>query len=106
MMRKLILQIDITLDGFVADKADDHRWATPDPEMNREASELLDTVDAILLGRVAFEQFASFWPTANFAPSTTEYRIARQLNEATKIVFSRTLKQAKWGTWNNAKVIN
>jgi dihydrofolate reductase len=105
-MRKVILQIDITLDSFVAGKDDDHSWVKSDPEMNREGSELLDTVDTILLGRVAYEEFSSFWPTASFDPSTTEYKIARQLNEATKIVFSRTLKQAEWGTWNNAKVIN
>ena len=53
-MRKVILQIDVSLDGFVADKNDGHAWATSDPEMNREASELLDTVDTILLGRVAY----------------------------------------------------
>jgi dihydrofolate reductase len=106
IMRKVILQIDITLDGFVAGRDDDHSWVKSDPEMNREGSELLDTVDTILLGRVAYEQFASFWPTATFDASTTEYKIARQLNEATKIVFSKTLEHAEWGTWNNAKVIH
>ncbi len=104
-MRKVILQIDITIDGFVAGENDDTSWVTSDAEMNQEASELLDTVDTILLGRVAYQQFVPFWPTANFAPSTIEHTIARQVNEATKIVFSKTLKQVEWGTWNNASVM-
>ena len=52
-MRKVILQIDVSLDGFVAGANDDTSWVTDDEAMNREASELLDTVDTILLGRVA-----------------------------------------------------
>ena len=104
-MRKFILQIDISLDGFAAGANDDTRWVTSDAEMNQDASELLDTVDTLLLGRVAYQVFVRFWPTANFDPSTIEHKIACHLNKATKLIFSRTLEQVEWGTWGNAKLI-
>ncbi|MEO8609228.1 MAG: dihydrofolate reductase family protein [Chloroflexota bacterium] len=105
-MRKVILQIDVTLDGFSAASDGSLDWVTADEAMNREATDLLDTVDTILLGRVAYQAFVAYWPFADMNESTTAGRITRQLNEATKIVFSKTLQQVEWGTWNNAQLIH
>jgi dihydrofolate reductase len=104
-MRKLILQIDVSLDGFVAGQNNDTSWVTSDEAMNQEASDLLSTVDTILLGRVAYQQFVTYWPFADVNAATTLSKITRQINEATKLIFSRTLKQVEWGTWNNARLI-
>ncbi|MDQ6851079.1 MAG: dihydrofolate reductase family protein, partial [Actinomycetota bacterium] len=43
------------------------------------------------MGRVTYEQMASFWPT-----STAEY--AKPMNAIPKVVFSTTLTQAHWPT--------
>ncbi len=53
-MRKVILQIDTSLDGFIAGVNGDMEWIRPAPDMNRDASDLLSTADTILLGRVAY----------------------------------------------------
>ena len=53
---------------------------------------VLDSVwaaGAHLMGRVTYEEMASFWPT-----STSEY--ARPMNEIPKVVFSKTLQKADW----------
>jgi dihydrofolate reductase len=104
-MRKVILQIDLSIDGFIADANGEHKWVTGDAEMNRDASDLLSTVDTILLGRVAYEDFIQFWPTADVSGKTIESTIAAQVNQADKLIFSRTLDQVGWGTWNNARLV-
>ena len=105
-MRHVILQIDITLDGFVAGSNGETDWVTADEAMNHDANALLGTVDTIVLGRVAYQQFAAYWPFADTTASSTESQIARQLNAATKVVFSRTLETVEWGHWKNAKLMN
>ncbi|MEP6985032.1 MAG: dihydrofolate reductase family protein [Chloroflexota bacterium] len=106
MTRKVILQIDVTLDGFIAAADGDTSWVTTDDEMNQDAYELLTTADTILLGRVAYQAFSAFWPFADVDATTTFSKITRHLNEATKLVFSKTLKQVEWGRWNNAQLIH
>ena len=56
---------------------------------------LLDAVDTILLGRVAYQLLASYWP------SSTE-SLAPVLNDLPKIVFSRTLEKVEW---NNSRLV-
>jgi dihydrofolate reductase len=105
MMRKVILQIDLTLDGFIADSDGRLDWMSPGPDMNQDASDLLDTVDTILLGRVAYQLMSKYWPFADMTAPTIESKITSQLNHATKIVFSRTLETVEWGAWNNARLV-
>ena len=105
-MRQVILQIDITLDGFIAGPDGELNWVKADEEMNQDANALLRTVDTVLLGRRAYQLFAQYWPFADTNASSTESQIARQLNQATKVVFSKTLGTVAWGQWNNARLVN
>ena len=104
-MRQVILQIDITLDGFIAGPNGEMGWVKADEEMNQDANELLSTADTILLGRLAYQLFADYWPFADTNATSTESKIAYQLNHATKVVFSRTLDKVEWGKWNNARLV-
>jgi dihydrofolate reductase len=104
-VRKVILQIDVTLDGFVAGPNGETDWVTEDAEMNQDAYDLLTTADTILLGRVAYQMFVSYWPFVDLNGSNIESKIAHQLNQATKIVFSRTLEKVEWGNWDNARLV-
>lgn len=100
-MRKVILSMMVSLDGFIEGPNRDLDWPIVDKEIDRYADELLDTVDAILLGRVTYQLFVDFWPSA----TTEEEIITDKMNEIPKIVFSRTLDKAPWGKWNNARVV-
>ena len=104
-MRKVILQIDVSLDGFIAGANGETDWVTSEEVMNQDASTLLDTVDTILLGRVAYQDFSSFWPFADMTAPTTISKITSQINHADKIIFSKTLDQVEWGAFNNARLI-
>jgi dihydrofolate reductase len=102
--RHVILQIDISLDGFVSGPQGELDWISATEAMNQDAHALLATADTVLLGRVAYEMFATFWPSAEIDPATTVGQIAQRLNLAEKIVFSRTLASVAWGRWNTIRL--
>jgi dihydrofolate reductase len=89
-MRRLILQTGISIDGYVAALDRSHPWSGAQDEGVKRW--ILDSVwgaGAHLMGRVTYEEMASFWPT-----STSDY--ARPMNEIPKVVFSKTLQHAGW----------
>src|SRR5262249_36868736 len=100
-VRKVILSMMVSLDGFIEGANRELDWTIVDKEVDTYADDLLSTVDAILLGRRTYQLFVDFWPTA----TTEEEIIADKMNEIPKIVFSRTLEKAPWGKWNNARLV-
>jgi dihydrofolate reductase len=94
-MRKIIFSVQVTLDGCI-----DHTAMIADEETHVYATELLRATDLVLFGRVAYELFAGYWPTApadaSFPKSMLDY--ARTLNPLPKMVFSKTLQNAAWNT--------
>lgn len=92
-MRKLIAAINMTVDGYC-----DHTAVDPDEEIHRHYSELLNNAGAILYGRITYQLMESFWPTLIKEPSGEETmdEFALSIDNAPKIVFSRTLKSVSW----------
>lgn len=84
----------VTLDGYFAGEGGDISWHTTDPEFQRYAEVYFGSGNTLLFGRVTYELMASFWPSASALAS--EPVIARGMNSAPKIVFSRTLSTADW----------
>jgi dihydrofolate reductase len=105
-MRKVILQEFVTLDGLAAgpDGAVDFIPASTrgDKSFGQEQSALLDTVDTMLLGRVTYLMFSSYWPS----PTEGEDKVfADKLNRKRKLVFSQTLERAPWGEFEEARIV-
>ena len=104
-MRQLILQEFVSLDGMAAGpnaSVDFIPAATrDDTSFEQHQLRLAETIDTILLGRVTYQMFANYWPTA----TTQEDKAADMLNLTPKIVFSKTLDRAPWGKWPEAKVV-
>lgn len=95
-MRKVILSIMVSVDGFIEGPNKELDWHIFDEEMEKYMStEILDKVDTILLGRVAYQLLADYWPSATDS-------IAPQLNNLSKIVFSGTLEKAEW---KNSRIV-
>jgi len=99
-MRKLVLSINVSLDGF----ADHTVTVAPDDELHFFYRHLLDETDIALFGRVTYQLMEGYWPHAHQDPKATKGMLdfADKFNAIPKIVFSRTLKKAEW---NNTRLV-
>jgi dihydrofolate reductase len=88
-MRKVIVSVFLSLDGSFEGPNKELDWHVWDDEMEKYMDDLLNNVDAILLGRVAYQLLADYWP------SSTE-NLAPRLNNLPKIVFSKTVEKIEW----------
>lgn len=104
-MRKLKLQMQMTIDGFVAGpngELDWMQWNWSD-DIKKYVTELTDSVDTILLGQKMTDGFVSHWSNVTKNPDNPEYTAAKKFVELPKIVFSRTLNKSIWDNTELAK---
>lgn len=99
-MRKIILSMSVSLDGFIERPDRQIDWHQVDDELHRHLNEQLRQMGAFMSGRVTHELMADFWPTADADPSITGpmAEFAGIWRDTPKIVFSRTLERADWNT--------
>jgi dihydrofolate reductase len=92
-MRKLIAAINMTLDGFC-----DHTAGIADDELHEHYNQLLGNADTILWGRTTYQLMESYWPAIvkNPTGNKPEDEFAVLIDNISKIVFSRTLKNVDW----------
>jgi dihydrofolate reductase len=92
-MRKLIAAINMTLDGFC-----DHTALIADEEIHQHYNELLSNADTLLYGRITYQLMESYWPSVVKNPTGNKPRdeFAVLIDNISKIVFSRTLKNVDW----------
>jgi dihydrofolate reductase len=99
-MRKVIVTMWVTLDGFIAGPNNEMDWVGKlyDDAMGKYETDLVSSADTLILGRVTYQSFAGSWPNVPDNPSVSEgeKQYARQLNSMRKIVFSKTLDKAEW----------
>jgi dihydrofolate reductase len=100
-MRNVVSHTFLTLDGVAA----------PDAVIDtivelRDTKEVLDDFfgkmveeDAMLLGRVTYEEWADYWPTS------TDQPFADHINRVPKYVFSRSLQATPWGEHDSATLV-
>lgn len=96
-MRKLHAFESVTLDGYFAGPGGDISWAhavKPDKEWTDFVSGNAQGGGELLMGRVTYEMMASHWPTPQAKAAMPE--VAKGMNEMTKHVASRTLKNPAW----------
>jgi dihydrofolate reductase len=99
-MRKIILSMSVSVDGFIESPDRQIDWHMVDDELHSHFNEQLKAMGAFLNGRVTHELMAEFWPTADSDSSSTGPMVefAGIWRDMPKIVFSRTLDQADWNT--------
>ena len=115
-MRRIVVFEWMTADGYFGGADGNLNWVVPDQEQASASAKGISGFDTVLLGRRTYEMFAGFWPRAlddddgstvsdphNPGQRSREHRvIAVALNDMTKLVFSRTLKDAGW---KNSRII-
>ena len=95
---RIVLEQLVSADGFAAEPDGGMRFveAVSFEDLDRtdeHQMEFVATVDAIVLGRVTYEMFSSYWPTAD----PEHDRLAGPINALPKLVLSETLETAPWG---------
>src|SRR5688500_14042963 len=97
-MRKLKLQMQITLDSFAAGPAGELDWMIFDfdDKLSAFVNELTDASDTILLGRKMTDGFMNYWENVLKQPESPEYPFAEKMVNYPKIVFSKTIEESHW----------
>ena len=101
-MRQVVATLFASVDGYASDSPDERmRWVTD--EFGEETSafglEQVRAADTLLLGRVTYEAFARYWPSAG----ENEGELAPLMNDIDKVVVSHTLRDDEI-TWENTRV--
>ncbi|MHA5049137.1 dihydrofolate reductase family protein [Streptomyces sp. SD15] len=96
-MRKIILMMSVSLDGFIEGPNREIDWHVVDAELHQHFNREIRKLGALLSGRVTYELMAGFWPTADKDPESTPevVEFAGIWRNMPKVVFSRTLERAE-----------
>ena len=106
-MRKIKLQIQLSLDGFVCGQQGEMDWMVWDWDdvVKQYVTELTNSADTFLMGRATGEGMAVYWPTVTSNPESGEEErwMADKLNSSPKVIFSKTITHINW---TNARIAN
>ncbi|MGC5290164.1 dihydrofolate reductase family protein [Micromonospora sp. DT231] len=102
-MRKIVVHMSLSLDGFFEGPGGDIGWHQVDEELHQHFNDVIAHMGGFLNGRVSYELMADFWPTADQDPTSSApmREFAGIWRDMPKIVYSRTLDHADW----NATVV-
>ncbi len=97
-MRKLRLQVQLSVDGFNAGEDGQLDWMTWkwDDKLAEYTSKITDPVDTILLGKNMTDGFISHWANVASDLNNPMYKAGKKFTDTPKVVFSRTLTESKW----------
>ena len=105
-MRKIIALMHLSLDGMASGPNDEIDWIAYDQELEQYAHSMHALVDTVIWGRRTYEGMRYFLTVpSNPESSAPEREHARFLDEATKIVVSRTLDHIDWNNTTNSIII-
>ena len=92
-MRRLIISMHTSLDGFVAGPKGEMDWIKLDDDMFDLVGEFTEDADTALYGRNTYEMMEYYWPTASEKPNATKHDIQHSAwyKEVNKVVLSRSL---------------
>jgi dihydrofolate reductase len=92
-MRKIILHLHTSLDGFVAGPNGEMDWIRLDDQMFDLVGQLTGEADTALYGRVTWQMMDRYWPTAADKPNPSRHDMEHSAwyNRVDKVVLSRTM---------------
>jgi dihydrofolate reductase len=96
-MRKVILSMSMSLDGYVHSDRQ-HPGALPEDDelVQWRLDWMSSAAGAHLMGRTTYQQMAAFWPES-------DHPYAAPMNDVPKIVFSQTLDDRE-ATWPSTRI--
>ena len=104
-MRKLKLQVQMTVDGYIAGPNGEMDFFTFNwgDDIKNYLTTITDPIDTIVLGRKLAEGFIPYWASVAADASNPEQSAGKKFADAPKVVLSKTLDKSNW---DNTKVAN
>jgi dihydrofolate reductase len=94
-MRKVVLDLAVTLDGYIEGSNGEIDWCIMDDDMDFDG--FLSTIDTIFYGRVSYDLWGNFQPEKN--ASETELKLWEGVHSKRKYVFSKQNRQDQNATF-------
>lgn len=101
-MRKIVLDLAVTLDGYIEGPNGEIDWCIMDDDMGFE--EFLSTIDTIFYGRVSYDLWGNFQPDKN--ASEAELRLWNGVHSMRKFVFSKQYKEDPHATFISSDILD
>src|SRR5688572_27740564 len=97
-MRKLKLQVQMSIDGFIGGAEGQMDWLVMNwsEDVKKYVEDITEPVDTIILGRNLAEGFIPHWAAVGADTYHPENSAGRKYSETKKIVFSKSLKSSPW----------
>jgi dihydrofolate reductase len=101
-MKKVILNLAVTLDGFIEGPNGEIDWCIMDDDMNFDV--FVSSVDTMFYGRVSYDAWGNFQPDEN--TSQAEKSMWEGIHSKNKFVFSSQNRQDNDATFINSDIAN
>jgi dihydrofolate reductase len=97
-MRKLKLQVQMSVDGFISGPHGEMDWMVWDwdDDLKEYVAAVTEPVDCIILGRKLAQGFIPHWAAVAANPVDPEFAAGRKFTDTSKVVFTKTLGQSEW----------
>jgi dihydrofolate reductase len=102
-MRKLKLQVQISVDGCIAGPNNEMDWLIRDIRNLKYIHGIAESVDTIIMGRKMVGEFIPYWTDVMNMPDDPMYEFAKKMIEIPKVVFTKTLNKSEWANTELAK---
>ena len=104
-MRKLKLQVQMAVDGYIAGTNGEMDWTVSDwdDELKKYVTEITEPIDCIVLGRKLAQGFIPHWATVAANPNDPEFTGGKKFTDTHKVVFTKTLAKSEWNNTVLAK---
>lgn len=101
-MRKIILDLAVTLDGFIEGPNGEIDWCIMDDDMDFNG--FLSSIDSIFYGRVSYDAWGNYLPDAN--AGSTDQLLWEAVHSKKKFVFSTQKRNDEKVTFISSDIAN
>ena len=96
VMRKLRLQVQMSIDGCIAGPNNEMDWLVWDDNYIKYLNEITESVDTIIMGRKMVDEIIPAWTEVMNKPNDPWNAFAKKMVETPKVVFTKTLYKSEW----------
>src|SRR3712207_1970303 len=100
-MKKVVLDLAVTLDGFIEGSNGEIDWCIMDDDMNFDG--FISNIDTIFYGRVSYDTWGNFQPDKN--ASVTEQMLWKEIHAKNKFVFSSQNRKDEKATFITSDIV-